>query len=155
MAMLHTNAIICPPAAPGIGLQDGFWPALARPARLPEGKAAGWKEWAVETYKHGRPEVERALRVELASRLSVLTGRQVSPDVVYADPDRRAARVTVDGTSFRLTGGRLVLLSPCEYCGVREYESPTIETPLDLGYVLSLWKPYCRDCTPEDAEEWE
>lgn len=155
MAMLHTNAIICPPAAPGIELQEGFWPAPARAARLPEGVAARWKERAVETYKQGRPEVERALRVELAGRLSVLTGRQVSPDIVYADPGRRMARVTVDGTSFRLTGGRLVLLSPCDYCGVREYESPSIETPLDLGYALSFWKPYCRDCAPEDVEEWD
>jgi hypothetical protein len=97
--------------------------------------------------------MEERLRTELAGRVQVLTGREILPGLVYADPDKRTARVIVDGVSFRLTRGHVVLLSPCAYCGVREFESRPVESPADFGYALSVWKPYCRDCAPEDPPD--
>jgi hypothetical protein len=99
--------------------------------------------------------MERELQAELARRILALTGREIPASLVYADPDRLTARVSVDGVSFRLTRGEVVLLAPCAYCGVREFESPAIESLADLGYALSAWKPYCRDCPQEDPNEWE
>jgi hypothetical protein len=112
-----------------------------------------WQAHAVETHLQGRSNFEGKLRTELARRVQVLTGREVLPDLVYADPDKQLARVTVDGVSFRLTRGQVVLLSPCAYCGVRAFESSAIESPADLGYALSVWKPHCRDCVPEDPHD--
>jgi hypothetical protein len=114
-----------------------------------------WKVRAMEIFRLGRSNMERELRTELASRILALTGREIPANLVYADPDRHMARVSVDGVSFRLTRDQVVLLSPCAYCGVREFESTAIESPADLGYALSAWKPYCRDCTPEDSNDWE
>jgi hypothetical protein len=112
-----------------------------------------WQVHAVETYLQGKSNVRGKLRTELVGRVQVLTGREVLPDLVYADPDKQLARVSVDGVSFRLTHGRVVLLSPCAYCGLREFESSAIESPDDLGYALSVWTPYCRDCVPEDPHD--
>lgn len=112
-----------------------------------------WQAHAVETFLHGKTTVEGKLRTELARRVQDLTGREVLPDLVYADPDKQFARVSVDGVSFRLTHGQVVLLSPCAYCGVREFESSAIESPADLGYALSVWKPHCRDCVPGDSHD--
>jgi hypothetical protein len=112
-----------------------------------------WQVHAVETYLQGKSYFEADLRTELARRIQVLTGREVVPDLVYADPDKHLARVSVDGVSFRLTHGQIVLLSPCAHCGVREFESSAIESPADLGYALSVWKPYCLDCVPEDPHD--
>ena len=112
-----------------------------------------WQAHAVETYLQGKSNFEGELRTELARRVQDFTGRVVMPDLVYADPDKQLARVSVDGVSFRLTRGHVVLLSPCAYCGVREFESSAIESPADLGYALSVWEPYCRDCVPEDPHD--
>ena len=114
-----------------------------------------WKARAMEIFRQGRSNMERESANWLAGRVLALTGREIPASLVYADPDRHTARVTVDGVSFRLAGDQVVLLSPCAYCGVREFESPAIESPADLGYALSVWKPYCRDCIPEDPSEWE
>jgi hypothetical protein len=112
-----------------------------------------WQAHAVKTYRQGEPNMEERLRTELASRVQNLIGREIIPSLVYADPDKHIARVSVDGVSFRLTRGQVVLLSPCAHCGVREFESRTMESPADLGYALSVWKPYCRDCVPEDPSD--
>lgn len=112
-----------------------------------------WQAHAVETFLQGKSNLEGELRTELAGRVQELTGREVLPDHVYADPDKRLARVSVDGVSFSLSRGQVVLLSPCSYCGVREFASSPIERPGDLGYALSVWKPYCRDCAPEDPHD--
>ncbi len=155
MAMLQNTTIANRSALVDL-LQSDYTMAKAEiVAGLSEGNFAAWQAQAVETYRQSKSDVERALRAALAGRLTALIGREVPAHFVYADPDKPTARVTVDGTSFRLTEGRLVLLIPCSFCGVREFESPAIETPLDLGYALSVWKPYCRDCAPEDVEEWE
>jgi len=112
-----------------------------------------WQEKAATTYRQGKANMEGKLRTELANRLHDLTGREVTTGHVYADLEKKSARVSMDGASFRLTRGQVVLLSPCAYCGVREFESPSIESPEDLGYALSAWKPYCPDCAPEDPPD--
>jgi hypothetical protein len=114
---------------------------------------SNWQEHAVATYRQSMPNIEEKLRTDLANRLYDLTGREVMSSLVYADLEKKSARVRVDGVSFRLTHGQVVMLSPCAHCGVREFESPAIEGPEDLGYALSLWKPYCPDCAPEDPPD--
>ena len=114
-----------------------------------------WQARAVETFRQGKTNTQRELRAELVKRVMALTEREVSANLVYADPDKHTARVTIDGVSFRLIRGQLVMLLPCAYCGVREFESLPIQSQADLGRALSEWKPYCHDCTPEDPDEWE
>jgi hypothetical protein len=114
-----------------------------------------WQAQAIETFRQGKTNTERELRAELVKRVIALTGREVPANLVYADPDKHTARVTVDGVSFRLIRDQLVMLLPCAYCGVREFESLPIQSQADLGRALSEWKPYCHDCTPEDPDEWE
>jgi len=123
--------------------------------RLADHNPCVWQARIIEVYRQGKSNVERELQAELAGRVLALTGREIPASLVFADPDRHTARVSVDGVSFRLTRDDVVLLSPCAYCGVREFESPAIKCPVDLGYALSAWRPYCRDCTPEDSYDWE
>ena len=136
-------------------VEDAHFTATEPRVRLADGNPCVWQARTMEKYRLGRSNMERELRTELAGRVLALTGREIPASLVYADPDRHIARVSVDGVSFRLTRDQVVLLSPCAYCGVREFESPAIESPADLGYALSVWKPYCRDCTPEDSYDWE
>src|SRR6476620_6897927 len=75
-----------------------------------------WKARAMEIFRLVRSNMERNLRIELARRVLALTGREIPVSLVYADPDRHTARVTVDGVSFRLAGDQVVLLAPCAYC---------------------------------------
>jgi len=116
---------------------------------------AGWKAETIEIYRLGKASLERDLQAEVAHRLLTLTGREIPPGLVYVDSEARTARVRVDGVSFRLIPGQLVLLAPCAYCGVQEFESLALETRADLGYALSDWKPYCPDCIPNDPEDWD
>ena len=109
-----------------------------------------WQAQAVATYQQGRSSMEEKLRTELSNRLYDLTGQEVRPDLIYANVEKKSARVSLDRVSFRLSGGQVVMLAPCAYCGVREFESPAIESREELGYALSVWKPYCHDCVPED-----
>jgi hypothetical protein len=134
---------------------DAHFTAREPRVRLADGNPCVWQARTIEIYRRSGSNMERELRTELASRVLALTGREIPANLVYADPDRHMARVSVDGVSFRLTRDQVVLLSPCAYCGVREFESTAIESPADLGYALSAWKPYCRDCTPEDSNDWE
>jgi hypothetical protein len=134
---------------------DAHFTATEPRLRLADDNPCVWQARIIEIYRRGKSDMERELRTELASRVLALTGRDIQANMVYADPDRHTARVSVDGVSFRLTRDQVVLLSPCAYCGVREFESAAIECPADLGYALSAWKPYCCDCTPEDSYDWE
>ena len=135
--------------------EDAHNTATEPRATLADGNPRSWRARTIEEYRQGRSNMERELRTELAGRVLALTGREIPASLVYADPDRHTARVRVDGVSFRLTRDQVVLLSPCAYCGVREFESLAIESPADLGYALSVWKPYCSDCAPEDSFDWE
>jgi len=136
-------------------VEDAHFTATEPRIRPADGNPCAWRARTIEDYRRGRSNMERELRTELAGRVLALTGREIPASLVYADPDRHTARVSVDGVSFRLTRDEVVLLSPCAYCGVREFESPAMESASDLGYALSVWKPYCRDCAPEDSYNWE
>jgi hypothetical protein len=113
-----------------------------------------WQRQITDLFQRTRSDRTDELRTELLDDILALTGRKIPAGAVHVDPDELLARVSVDGVSFRILRGELVLLARCRYCGVVEYASPTIHNLSDLGYALSVWQPYCRDCGPEDKEEW-
>lgn len=118
--------------------------------------ATGRRDWlarTIEVYRLGRLNIEQDLRCELVDRILALTGRELPTDLIYVRGDRRTARASLDGISFRLMDHRLVRLSACTYCGVGEFESPTLERQADLGYALLDWKPHCADCAPSDPAD--
>ena len=139
------NAVVTCPPMDVAHAQDGAYTGM---------HLCSWQDRAIGAFQHAKTDTDTQLRSELVRRLSVLTGRKISAERVYADPHRHTARITVDGVSFRLIADELVVLAPCAYCGVREFESPPVRYPADLGYALSEWKPYCRDCAPEDPNNW-
>jgi hypothetical protein len=113
-----------------------------------------WREEAIAAARREATTAALTLRAELASRVRALTGSPVAPDSVYADSDACIATVTVDGTTFRLAQGTLVLLRPCVDCGTGQFASPPIASVADLGRALDGWQPFHDDCRSEDPADW-
>jgi hypothetical protein len=116
-------------------------------------QATGWREQAVEEYGRSLPGRIADLRVQLAARLLILTGRRIRLEDIYTDTNGRLAATSVDHMMFRLFGRRLVLARSCAYCGIGRFESPEINDLADLGYALSFWRPMHEDCEDHDSEE--
>jgi hypothetical protein len=116
-------------------------------------RAAGWREQAVEEYERSLPGSRADLRAALAARLLILTGCRISLDEVHTDTDGRLAATSVEGMTFRLYSGRLVLARSCAHCGTGRFESPEIGDLVDFGYVLSSWRRLHEDCEAYDAED--
>jgi hypothetical protein len=147
---------------PALGVEPHFADEACLRAKEPhrsQGTAnpGDWKVGTIEIYRSGKANMAQDLQADLANRLLALIGREIPTGSVYVNSEARTARVSIDGVSFRLMRDRLVLLAPCAYCGVREFESPALESRADLGYALSDWKPYCPDCMPldQDQEDWD
>ena len=113
-----------------------------------------WREDAIAAARRKATTVVLTMRAELASRVRALTGIPVAPDSVYADGDVGVANITVDGTTFRLAQGTLVILRPCAYCGTSHFVSPPVASIADLGRALDGWQPLHDDCRPEDPTDW-
>ena len=116
-------------------------------------RTTGWREQAVEEYGRSLPGRIADLRVQLAARLLILTGRRIRLEDIYTDTNGRLATTSVDHMTFRLYGRRLVLARSCAYCGTGRFESPEINDLADLGYALSSWRPLHEDCEDHDSEE--
>lgn len=115
---------------------------------MPE-STSDWQSVAVEAY---RDAVNHAPS-DLAARLAALTGRWIDPEDVFVDRAAGLSVAVVDGVLFRLRRKDLVVVRRCGHCGVNQFESPPIDTLDDLGYALSTWQPYCRDCEPDDPAD--
>ncbi len=113
-----------------------------------------WREEAIAAARREATTAALTLRADLASRVRALTASPVAPDSVYADSDAGSATVTVDGTTFRLAQGTLVVLRPCAHCGTGQFASPPIASVADLGRALDGWQPSHDDCRPEDPADW-
>ena len=113
-----------------------------------------WREEAIAAARREATTAALTMRAELASRGRALTGIPVAPDSVYADGDAGIATITVDGTTFRLAQGTLVLLRPCAECGTGQFASPPIASDADLGRALDGWQPFHDDCRPGDSTDW-
>ncbi len=132
--------------------------ADARP-RTEGDVSCAWQAAALATYAHESAVGGANLRAELTAQVQALTGCAIpDPDrTIAVDRDARRATVTVDGVVFQLQGHDLLLLRPCAYCGTGRFASPPIVGRADLGYALSGWQPYHRDCEPVDSADidWE
>jgi hypothetical protein len=113
-----------------------------------------WQTEAIEEYEESLQPLEVRLRRDMASRVLALTGHEVSPDAIYADPAGRVAVTTLDGVLFKLIKENLVVLRPCVQCGCCQFQSMPITNAAELGYALSEWEPRCPDCAPEDSDCW-
>ena len=105
-----------------------------------------WREEAIAEARREAAESGLTLRAELASRVRALTARPVAPDTVDAAGEAGLPIVTVDGTTFRLARGTLVVLHPCARCGTGQFASPPIVGVADLGRALDGWQPLHDDC---------
>ena len=47
----------------------------------------------------------------------------------------------------------LVLVRPCDYCRLGEFESMPLEQLSDLGHALAVWEPRCDRCPEGDADD--
>jgi hypothetical protein len=121
-------------------------------ATLEATQPLGWQVEAVGEYERSWPIRQADLRTELAARILALTGRQVSPQEIYAAG--RLAVAGVDGVTFRLDHHDLAVARTCAYCGTGSFESPKISSVSDLGYALSVWTPLHEDCEYFSPEEF-
>jgi hypothetical protein len=116
--------------------------------------AHDWQSQAVETYSESRLASVAGLLADMTARIYALTGRTLAPESIYVDYDDIFAVAVLDGRTFRLRHGRLVLLRPCVECGLKHFESPAILSQIDLGYALGKWEPRCASCQSEDPLGW-
>ena len=77
-------------------------------------------------------------------------GRTIAPDAIYISRDDQRATGVLDGIVFRVQRQDLVRVRPCAWCGIGQFESPTITSLVELGYVLSRWQPVHPDCQADD-----
>ena len=122
----------------------------ANPAQQP----ADWQARVINSYRHVQRQALTALPELLATRVSTLTGRAIDPEDVFVDLDAELATVVVDGVVFRARNQQVVVLRSCAECGITRFESAPLFSRADLGYALSAWQPLCRNCQPEDPENW-
>ena len=115
---------------------------------------ADWRAQAIAAYERGREDRDGALRRSLARRVRAVTGQAVPPEHIWVDRAEQTAGVALDGALFRLQYGQLVLVRPCELCGIGQVASPSLDTPADLGYALSEWQPRHPACQPDDPANW-
>jgi hypothetical protein len=121
------------------------------PAAPAEGR--GWQADAVASYQAALDQ-ERPLATTLAARIYTLSGRVVSPEAVFVDHEAGRAAVVVDGVTFRMRAGQVVILRSCVECGLGHIESAPLATRADLGYALSAWEPRHPGCEEEDPANW-
>ncbi|MEN9933658.1 MAG: hypothetical protein RLZZ387_237 [Chloroflexota bacterium] len=112
-----------------------------------------WRAVVVDTYLRAEQEDTAALHAVLVRRVAALTGRVVPPEEVFLGRGGRQATAAVDGMVFRLQAGELVVMRPCDSCGVGLIASPAITSRADLGYALGVWQPRCARCGPDDDHE--
>ena len=110
-----------------------------------------WRAAAVGEYEQSLPSRHADLRTQLVARILTLTGRQISPEEIYADGSLAVAGV--DDVTFRLHHQSLILVRTCTYCSTGQFESPKISSLSDLGYALSAWSPLHEDCEDYSAED--
>ena len=103
-----------------------------------------WQVAAIDEFEISLRSRYADLRWDLSARIFALTGRHVSPPRIYTDG--HVAVAGVDGATFRLYHGSLMLVRTCAYCGTGRFESPEIGNFSDLGYALSAWEPLHEDC---------
>lgn len=131
--------------------------ARRAPAPMPTSPAqpaADWQARVINSYRHVQRQALTALPELLATRVSTLTGRAIDPEDVFVDLDAELATVVVDGVVFRARNQQVVVLRSCAECGITRFESAPLFSRADLGYALSAWQPLCRNCQPEDPENW-
>ncbi|HJZ47315.1 MAG TPA: hypothetical protein VKE41_09125 [Roseiflexaceae bacterium] len=121
----------------------------------PAAQPLDWKTHVVDSYRHAQRQALTVLPELLAARVSALTGRSIHPEDVFVDTDAELAVVVVDGVVFRAHNQQVVVLRSCVECGIQRFESPALFSRADLGYALSAWQPYCRNCQPEDPADIE
>lgn len=112
------------------------------------GVPPAWQSAAVVAYAQ---ETNACLRDELVARVHELTGCDVRENAVIVDRDARCATLALDGVAFQLRCHALVLLRPCEQCGVGLLASPELCSRADLGYALSAWHPCHTECESSDS----
>jgi hypothetical protein len=122
-------------------------------AALAQSEAGDWRVKAVAAYADTTDMARLRLRRRLAERLLALTGCAASEETIAVDTTGRSASAVVDGVLFLLRRDELVLVRPCAYCGTGRFVSEPLERQADLGYALSGWEPYHRDCEPVDAPD--
>jgi hypothetical protein len=127
----------------------GIMPRRQRAER--EVPAVDWKAQAIAIYQ--RRDEYAALLAELSRRVQLLTGRDVRAEYMWVDCTERTAGVTVDGVRFRLEQARLVIVRPCQYCGLGDFASPALHSQVDLGYALSAWTPRHPNCLPDETAD--
>jgi hypothetical protein len=125
-------------------------PAQARSSR----PSADWPAHAISAYYYAQRQALAALPTLLATRVSALTGRSITPEDVFVDYDAELAVVVVDGVVFRAHDGQVTVLRSCVECGIERFESAPIFSRADLGYALRGWQPRCQGCQDEDPANW-
>jgi hypothetical protein len=120
---------------------------------LPAAPARDWQVEAVAAYDDAEAQ-ERPLASALAARIYTLSGRVVAPEAIFVDAAAGRAAVVVDGVTFRMRNGQVVILRPCHECGLGHLESAPLATRADLGYALSGWEPRHAGCEAEDPANW-
>jgi len=85
-------------------------------------QSLGWQAAAIAEYEQSWLIRHADLQTDLSTRILALTGQRISPLEIYTDG--RLAVAGVNGVTFRLHHGDLVLMRPCTYCGTGSFESP-------------------------------
>jgi hypothetical protein len=147
--MSYPNSAIAHTAAPVARIAQ----RIQVPAN-PTQSSADWQARAISAYRHAHSQALTVLSELLAMRVSTLTGRSIDPEDVFVDPDAELAVMVVDGVVFRAHNQQVVVLRSCAECGIERFESAPLFSRADLGYALSAWQPLCRNCQPEDPENW-
>lgn len=120
---------------------------------LPHNESSDWRVNAVAIYADTKDMARLRMRRRIAERLLALTGYGVSEETIAADTAGRSASAVVDGVLFLLRADALVIVRPCAHCGTGRFISEPLKRRADLGYALSGWAPYHRDCEPVDAPD--
>jgi hypothetical protein len=121
----------------------GYLPAEAR----------DWQTDVVGSYQ-AMLDQQRPLAAALAARIYTLTGRVVVPEAIFVDDEAGRAAVVVDGVTFRMRAGQVVILRACVECGLGHIESAPLATRADVGDALSAWEPRHPGCEEEDPANW-
>jgi hypothetical protein len=120
---------------------------------LPHNESSDWRVNAVAVYADTADMARLRLRRRIAERLLAITGYGAAEETIAADTAGRSASAVVDGVLFLLRGDALVIVRPCAHCGTGRFISEPLERRADLGYALSGWAPYHRDCEPVDPPD--
>ncbi len=114
----------------------------------------GWQVEAVNLYRQAHRQQAENVGAELAACIEALTGVKVAAGGLFVD--RRSCRATasLQGVTFRLQAGEMVLVRPCSYCGCGLFTSPAIKSRQDLGYAIGVWEPLCQHCPSAEMCEW-